>query len=248
MCKVVLEDKYTSEGNSYLAGEKILKILSENLQTIEIKSGKTTTKFLIHGKRALYTRIIAYHRKQQIKLNKFDTAKNCTTIKGSKNQLSAFFTYNNGQFKDYTLVVNIGNLQHDMAMFIKNENGNYSFIHYDPNIKTTSQITTAFVKQFGTNSRRYGYNSKDGNINGNCTKAAWTEILKFMLKEEDFLSTIQLQQYCSVTHTYLTREEIIEVTNKEKKRSNIYEKTTRKQYRNSNTFNAPEIDNNKNSI
>lgn len=151
-CKKILNQRYTVEENSYIAGGEILNELEKNLQTIHISSGKTIAKFLIHGRHALYTKIVAYHQKRHIKSNQLDVMKTCTTIKGSINHLRAFFRYNNGQYRDYTLAISIGNLQHDKAIFIRKEMGHkYMFVHFDPNVGVSSQITTVFTKQFGKN-------------------------------------------------------------------------------------------------
>lgn len=151
-------------------------------------------------------------------------------------QLSTFFCHNNGQYKDYILAINIGNLQHDMAMFIRYNKPTYTFIHFDPNVKATSQIATAFIKLFGRNSQRYGYHSQDENISGNCTQLAWMEIIKFMLKGENAFARSDLKQFCNLTDTYLSKEEAEEAKVKEVNRSRKYDNTIRNQYKYSNSI------------
>lgn len=231
-CETILSKVYTIEGNSYVAAEKIMTELGKHLRADEIRTGKTTARFLVQEKRALYTRIVAYHDKKQIKSNQLDVGRLCTTIKGSRSVIQAFFNYENGKYKDHTLVVNIGNLQHDMAVFInKNEKNKYVFIHFDPNIKASSQIMNAFVKQFGKDNERYGYHSQDGNVQGNCTYLAWMEILNFMLKDENFPPNVELGQYCSREQTYLIKNEaeMAALTNRQNDRE--YDRKIRKRFK-----------------
>lgn len=223
-CEKILKQRYDIEQNSYTAGGELLNELEKNLQTVQINSGKTATKFIIHGQHALYTKIVAYHQKTHIKSNRHDVMKTCTTVKGSKNQLQAFFTYNNGQYQNHTLAVNIGNLQHDMAIFIRKEKKfNYVFVHFDPNKGVSSQITSAFTKQFGKNQERYGYHSSHGNMNGECTHLAWLEVLKFLLKNEDPFTRLGLLQYCSITKTYVTTEENLRVIVERGEQNQLYD-------------------------
>lgn len=223
-CRKILKQRYDIEQNSYTAGGELLNELEKSLPIIQIHSGKTTAKFIIHGQHALYTRIIAYHRKKLIKANRLDVMGTCTTIKGSKNQLQAFFTYNNGQYQNHTLAVNIGNLQHDMAIFIKKgKKPNYAFAHFDPNKGVSSQITTAFTKQFGKNQERYGYHSSHGNLDGECTHLTWLELLKFLLAGEDPFTRLGLRQYCSITKTYVTTREYSQALARKIAQSRLYD-------------------------
>lgn len=227
-CTRILEQRYNIERNSYIAGGELLSQLGKNLQTIQINSGKTTVNFIIHGQHALYTKIVAYHQIKHIKSNLLDVMKTCTTIKGSKNQLQAFFTYNNGQYRNHTLAVSIGNLQHDMAIFMRKGKGcDYRFVHFDPNMGVSSQITTAFTKQFGKNHERYGYHSSHGNIYGECTHLSWSEILKFLLKSEDPFTRSGLRQYCPINQTYVTTEENLKAIAERRRQDRMYEANRR---------------------
>lgn len=225
-CKKILKQLYIGDQNSYLAGGILLRELSKYAESCEIKSGKTTARFLVCGNHVLYTKTVAYHRKYQIAHNRFDVMKNCTTVKASKIHIRAFF--NKDEYRKCTLAINIGNLQHDMAVFIRKEaSGTYHFIHYDPNQGVTSQITTKFVHQFGSKITRHGYHDKNGNQQGNCTELSWTEILQFMLKHENPFDRVDLKRFCSVTKTYLSTSEYKRVMARVKEQSRVYESTKR---------------------
>lgn len=229
-CKQILNQRYVLEKNSYLTSGEILEELSKHVQSIQVRNGKTTSEFLLCGNHALYTKVVAYHRKYHISANQLDVMKICTTIKASKGHIQAFF--NKPEHRNYILGVNIGNLQHDMAIFIKKEPKNdYTFIHFDPNTGVSSQITNAFTKQFGKNTRRFGYHHSQGNIQGKCTLLTWMELLSFLLKAENPFKRLDLKQYCPTTKTYVTTEEFLEVTAKIKRQNQVYNATRREKKR-----------------
>lgn len=226
-CKQILNRRYVVEGNSYLAGGEVLRELSKHARSIQIKSGKTTAEFLVCDNHVLYTKTVAYHRKHQIATNQLDVMRTCTTVKASKTHIQAVL--NKREYRNCILAINIGNLQHDMAIFMKKGvNGSYQFIHYDPNQGATSQITTKFVQQFGTKCSRYGYHADDGNIQGNCTQLAWIEILKFMLLRENPFERVDLKRFCSITKTYLSTSEYEQVKERTRVQNQLYESTKRK--------------------
>lgn len=225
-CQQILNRRYIIEKDSYRAGDEILKELGRHIQTVQIKSGKTMAEFLVYGNHALYTKTVTYHRKSQIATNQFDIMKKCTTVKASKIHVKAFL--NNSNYQNYILAINIGNLQHDMAIFVKKGmNGGYNFIHYDPNWGSTSQIVTAFIHQFGSKCTRSGYHSGDGNGKGMCTQLSWTEILKFMLRCETPFDRIDLKRFCSRTKAYHSVEEYDQIMEKTRERGRLYDSTRR---------------------
>lgn len=163
-CHCKLNSRYFLFENSYLAAGEILSMLGEKLQRVEITTGQQRETFLINGNHALYGRVIARDGRHQRK-NNYDTLKICQTIKCSTVAIQAFFTYNNGQYKNFTLGASIGNTEHDMAMFIKKDD-TYRFIHFDPNPNVQSIIARKFIAQFSKGSTTRGYNAKKWQLDG----------------------------------------------------------------------------------
>lgn len=182
-CAAILAERYGVEGDSYTAGGEIFSLLGRHLITVSLPMGQAMPRFFLHGKTAFYGSVVVYRDGPQKRRNVVvDTMKTCTTLKVGACLVRGFFSHNKGQFADYTLAISIGNLSHDMAMFIqKCKTGGYRVVHYDPNIRTRSLVADTFLKELKGCQWRCGYHSPDGNVVGMCTALAWTELLEFIV-------------------------------------------------------------------
>lgn len=183
-CEAILAQKYGVEGDSYAAGGELFDLLGRRLISVSIPMGQAMPRFFLHGKTAFYGGVVVYRDGSQKRRNMaVDKMKTCTTLKVGACHVREFFTCNEGEFADYTLAISIGNLSHDMAMFIQRcRTGGYRVVHFDPNIGTRSLVADNFLKELKGCRCRCGYHSPDGNVGGNCTALAWTELLNFIVK------------------------------------------------------------------
>lgn len=87
------------------------------------------------------------------------------------------------------LAVNMGNMEHDSMIFIKNRpepNAIYGIVHFNPNYNQTMKIFTKFASQLsGRPIPIQGYHAPNGNVDGRCSMYAWDEALKFMCRNMD---------------------------------------------------------------
>lgn len=131
---------------------------------------------------------------------------------------------------DHILACNIGNLQHDTVVFVKrNEEKQYIFLHYDPNVDVSSDIVKSFIKEFGCNTQWFGYNSSSGNVEAKCTQYAWEEIFQFFILGKNPFLKDNIKIYSSVAKKYCSRSEMEVVGMNFKEYNNaVYNNTVRK--------------------
>lgn len=63
-----------------------------------------------------------------------DVNRICISYKQAHVAISKFF--NTGNYKDYTIVVSVGSVQHEGCLFVRKINGDYRFVLYNPNFES----------------------------------------------------------------------------------------------------------------
>lgn len=66
------------------------------------------------------------------------------------------FFFDQEHYCDYVLGFNLGNAKHDMAVFVRKNNGFYELVHFDPNDGAISNTMNGFVHKLGKKVLRKG--------------------------------------------------------------------------------------------
>lgn len=227
-CKKLLHENYIIEENSYRAVGKLIETLRKELKEVHVKMSQTTDAvFVVNNGKAFYTRVPVLQGIQH-KPSKFDEMNISTTCKSAARALKAFFK----EYPNHTVGMGIGTTEHDMALFISKDIHKYNVIHFEPNPRRTSKITRELVKWLGKNSSLQGYHAPNGNKNGRCTYLAYTELLRFLLKNYDPRQDNILKTFCKPAKTYLSVQETKKFYTEKRQKDNINKKIARLQHLN----------------
>lgn len=218
-CCRIYEEKYLKGGYTLMATTEVLGQLQKKLRIIKLR-GRSSFKFISRGSHVLFAKSVTYKSNKAAR-DEYDTGKICTEIGNAVQAIRKFF--NQERYRGCVLGFNLGNANHDMAVFIRKINGIYELAHFDPNIGATSNTMDGFVKKLGKTVIRRGYHSLDGNPNGICSYLSWMELLKFVLHGRNPFVTESLLEFDRTKKTYCTRLEI--------QNSCIERKATRRDYK-----------------
>lgn len=178
----------------------VLEELQRELKTIEVLDSRLNQKLVCNGSHVLFTKSVTYKSRKTVR-DVFDEKGICTEVGNATRVIRNFF--NQKCFHDYTLGFNLGNAKHDMAVFVRKNNGIYEVVHFDPNGSAISRTMDEFV-----NVSRKGYHPRSGNPNEICSYLSWMELLKFVLCAKNPFMIRNLFEYDEVEKTYYTTLDI----------------------------------------